>query len=200
MKKKVGNEILEWVLCFVVAYVIYLIINYFIGTISGIKQTSMYPTAKEGEKVVISRRVLWNKTLKRGDIVTIEAPIGMGENGQALYKDYKGLDWFVYHIMEIGKRSYIKRIVALEGEHLYISEEGEIFINDEKLTEAYLTETTTPRSGPIYDLVIPDGCVFVMGDNRSASKDSREFGAIPLSKVEAKVGIRVLPLSKIGAI
>ncbi len=69
MNNKVKKEIWEWIVCFVVAYVIYLVLNYFIGTISGVKQVSMYPTVKEGEKVVISRRILWNKEIKREDVV-----------------------------------------------------------------------------------------------------------------------------------
>ena len=48
--KKVFFEIIEWVVCFLIAYILYLVINYFFGTISCVKQTSMYPTAKEGEK------------------------------------------------------------------------------------------------------------------------------------------------------
>lgn len=200
MKRKIGKEILEWVICFVVAYVIYLIVNYFIGTVSGIKQSSMYPTAKDGEKVLISRRVLWNKEIKRGDIVTIEAPLGLGEEGLAEYSKHKGLGWFSYHVMGIGKKSYIKRVIALEGEHLVIAEDGKIYIDDEKLEEDYLTEENTPRLGDVYDIIVPEGYVFVMGDNREGSKDSREFGAVPVDKIEGKVGIRIWPLNKIGAL
>ncbi len=200
MKRKIGKEILEWVICFVVAYVIYLIVNYFIGTVSGIKQSSMYPTAKDGEKVLISRRVLWNKEIKRGDIVTIEAPLGLGEEGLAEYSKHKGLGWFSYYVMGIGKKSYIKRVIALEGEHLVIAEDGKIYIDDKKLEEDYLTEENTPRLGDVYDITIPEGYVFVMGDNREGSKDSREFGAVPVDKIEGKVGIRIWPLNKIGAL
>ena len=49
--KNVAKEIFEWVICFVVAYIIYLFINYFIGTISGVKQVSMFPTARENERL-----------------------------------------------------------------------------------------------------------------------------------------------------
>lgn len=200
MNNKVKKEIWEWIVCFVVAYVIYLVLNYFLGTISGVKQVSMYPTVKEGEKVVISRRILWNKEIKRGDIVTIEAPLSVDEKGLAVYRKYSGISWVIHNFMGIGKISYIKRVIALEGEHLYISEKGEVYIEDEKLEETYLTEDTTLRIGNVYDIVVPKGYVFVMGDNRDESKDSRTFGAIPLKKVEGKVGIRVWPLNKMGAI
>ena len=68
------KEILEWVVCFLIAYAIYLVLSYFVGTIAGIKQSSMYPTAKEGERVLISRRILFNKSIERSDVVIVEAP------------------------------------------------------------------------------------------------------------------------------
>lgn len=204
MNNKVVKEILEWIVCFIIAYVIYLVINYFLGTVAGVKQSSMYPTAKEGERVVISRRIFFNKILSRGDIITVEAPViykSDDQDIQARYINKKGISWFTYKIMGIGKRSYIKRIIALEGEHLYISEDAEVYINDEKLEEPYLSDSVaTPRTGPHYDIVVPQGHIFVMGDNREGSMDSREFGTIPISKVEGKALIRIWPLNKIGKI
>lgn len=201
MKNKWIKETLEWIVCFIIAYVIYLVLNYFVGTIAGVKQSSMYPTSKEGDRVLISRRVLFNKSLSRGDVVIVEAPIDTEDNtsGIAQYEERNGLNYFTYKVMGLGKRSYIKRIIALPGEHIYISEEGDVYINDELLKEKYLVEgLKTPRMGDVYDVVVPEGYVFVMGDNREGSKDSRVFGAIPIDKVEGKVVIRIWPLNKIG--
>lgn len=203
--KNVWKEIFEWIVCAITAYIIYLILNYFIGTISGIKQTSMYPNCKEGEKVIISRRKLWNKELKTGDIVTLEAPIyyeeKLNDDMIADYPKYEGINWFTYEIMGIGKKSYIKRIIATEGEHIYISEEGKVYVNDNEFEEPYLKESTfTTRSGEYYDLIVPEGCVFVMGDNRKESVDSRILGAIPIQKIEGKVISRIWPLNRIGKI
>jgi len=204
MKSKLKKEILDWFLCFLVAYIIYLFINYFIGNISGIKQVSMSPNIKEGEKVIIARRVIFSKKINRGDIVTIEAPKASAniskQEHQAQYASYKGLSWFAKEFMGLGKISYIKRVIATEGEHLFISEEGKVYINDQVLAESYLTENITDRTGRFYDMVVPDGCVFVMGDNRDESKDSREIGAIPIKQVEGKVKLRIWPINKIGAI
>jgi len=197
------KEILEWVLCFVIAYAIYLVINYFIGTVAGIKQSSMYPTSKEGDRVVISRRVLFNKAINRSDVVILEAPIDVESNNTdyAVYENKTGLGYFTYNIMGLGKRSYIKRVIGLPGDHLYIAETGEVYINDELLDEPYLVEgLKTPRTGSYYDVEIPEGYVFVMGDNREGSKDSRELGLIPINKVEGKVVIRIWPLNKIGSL
>ena len=73
--KAIIKEILEWVLCLVIAYVLYLIINYFVGTISGVKQVSMLPTTKENDRLIISRPTIFKRDLKYGDIVTFEAPL-----------------------------------------------------------------------------------------------------------------------------
>ena len=205
MKNKVIREVLDWIICIVIAYVLYLIINYFFGTVSGVKQSSMYPTCKQGDKVIISRRVIKPKEIKRGQIVTLEAPLfGAGlEIGDniALYPEYQGVSNFAYQVMGIGKKSYIKRVVALEGEHIYISQDGKVYINDELLEEKYLQDdVNTIRSGEFYDLTVPEDCVFVMGDNREESADSRAFGCVPIEKIEGNVVCRIWPLNKIGKI
>lgn len=203
-KNKVVKEVVEWVVCFLVAYVIYVCINYFIGTIAGIRQTSMFPTAKEGERVIVGRRILYNHEVKRGQIVTISAPDDMAKDPEdivATYIDRQGFDWFVYNVLEIGKKSYIKRVIAVGGDSLKITEDGTVILNGEVLDEPYLPKkTTTPITGNYYDIQVPEGYIFVMGDNRAASRDSREFGVIPLSKVEGIVHIRIWPLNKIGEI
>jgi len=204
LKNKVLNEILEWAICFVIAYVIYVCINYFLGTIAGIRQSSMFPTAKEGERVIVGRRILYNKELERGDIVTLAAPdedLKKDDSIYATYIEHTGFNWFTYNILEIGKKSYVKRIIALGGDSIKITETGAVYLNGELLEEEYLgDDVTTPITGPYYDLVVPEGYAFVMGDNRGASKDSREFGVVPLNKIEGKVHIRIWPLNKLGEI
>lgn len=203
MKNKVVREILDWVVCIIIAYVLYVIINYFFGTVSGVKQSSMYPTAKNGDKLIISRRVISPKKLERGQIVTLEAPVfevGMElKDNVAFYPEYDGWTKFAYSVLGIGKKSYVKRIVALEGEHLFISEDGKVYIDNKLLEEDYLNDDIkTIRSGEFYNLTVPEGCVFVMGDNRVESADSRLFGAIPEDKIEGNVICRIWPLNKTG--
>ena len=77
---------------------------------------------------------------------------------------------------------------------------GNVYVNDQKQNEVYLDGVKTPRRGDFYDVTVPEGYVFVMGDNRAGSSDSREFGCIPLEKVEGRVKIRIWPLSQIGKI
>lgn len=200
------KEATEWVICFIVAYIIYLIINFFFGTISCVKQTSMFPTAKEGDRVTIQRSKVFKKQLKYEDIIIFESPIDRvigkkhNENETADFIEKKGFSAFTYYFLGFGKSEYIKRVIGLPGDHIKITENGEVYRNDEKLEETYLTERYTPINGEYTDVVVPENCIYVMGDNRSYSKDSRYFGCIPIEKVTGYVGIRVWPLNRLGKI
>lgn len=202
-EKSVPREILSWVICIVSAFVVALLIKYFIFTPTLVKQGSMTPTILDGERVLINRLVrTFNMEIKRGDIVTLEKPSSEADETQiAKYDTIRGLkNKFVYYVLELTKTSYIKRVIGLPGEHVYIAN-GEVYINGEKLDEPYLTEgLETPRRGVFYDVEVPEGCIFVMGDNRTGSLDSREFGCIPLDKVEGRVSIRIWPLNKFGKV
>lgn len=199
--KTIIKEITEWVLCFVIAYVLYLIINYFIGTISGVKQVSMLPTTKENDRLIISRTVLFEKDLKYGDIVTFEAPLDdsleKNDNNIASYTEKVGISSFFYNFMGIGKSSYIKRVIGLPGDHIVIADDGSVYRNDEKLDEPYLNEQFTNKD-TYNDIVVPAGTVYMMGDNRLSSKDSRFFGCVPIDKINGYVLIRVWPFNKFG--
>lgn len=208
--KNVLREIAEWVICFIIAYVLYLILNYFVGTISGVKQVSMYPTAKEGERVILQRTVLFKHELKYGDIITFEAPLAKSDNflvepnnekptsKVAEYAEYTGFNSFLHNFIGIDKVSYIKRVIGLPGDNIYVSESGEVYRNGEKLDEPYLRDGITSRSGNYINVDVPEGSVFVMGDNRLESKDSRVFGCIPIDKVNGYVVCRVWPLNRLG--
>lgn len=210
-KEKIKKEIIEWVFCFIVAYLLYLLLNYFVGTISGVKQISMKPTANEGEKVLIQRTVFGKKELKHGDIITFFAPstnvskteiepgkVLEGNEAIANYDEHLGLEAFTYNFMGISKRSYIKRVIGIAGDHIVINEDGTVYRNNEKLEESYLKDGTTSRNGAYVDIIVPENSVFAMGDNRLQSMDSRSFGCVPLSKIDGYVISRIWPLNKIG--
>ena len=197
------KEIGEWIVAFVIAYVIYTCINFFFGTISGVKQISMYPTAKEGEKVVIQRPTIFKRELKKGMIITFEAPIftvDKTENNIAVFPKPKGIKKFAYDFLGIGKKSYIKRLIGLPGDRVQIAEDGSVILNGEPLEEKYLNPEKKSLNGKYMDIVVPKDTVFAMGDNRGYSGDSREFGCIPIEKINGYVITRVWPLNKFGKI
>lgn len=206
-KKSVAREIMEWIVCIVIAFSLALFIKFFIFTPTLVMQESMTPTVLNGERVLINRLFRTFKwDLKRGDIITFEAPSNLemaNGNLTATYYDKEDpLDSFFYNVMEIGKISYIKRVVGLPGERVEIRD-GKVYINGELLEEKYLVptqRTDIPEGGVPSDFVVPEGYVFAMGDNRTGSSDCRAFGCVPIEKVEGRVSIRIWPLNKLGGI
>lgn len=205
------KEILEWIYCIIIAVVLALLFRYYIGTPTIVKQVSMKPTLIQNQRLWLNR---WDRTTKklpkRGDIITFEAPSGLyTENelkeGAPIAKYEKSptgiLGKFFYYVVEIGKDSYIKRAIALPGEHVQIKD-GKVYINNEELEEAYLQPgiVTSAKVEGLDDFIVPENCVFAMGDNRNHSTDCREFGCIPLEKIESKVAIRIWPLSLWGKV
>ena len=208
-----AKDILEWIYCIVIAIVLALLVRYFIGTPTIVKQPSMYPTLKENQRLILNRLDrTFNKTPNRGDIVTFEAPTENYiapseadlENPVAVYHNEDGMNWFqrfTYEVLEVGKTSYIKRVIALPGEHVKI-ENGYVYINGEKLEENYLQEgvITDDLQGVFSDITVPEGYVFCLGDNRSKSTDCRRFGCIPIDKIEGKVVLRFWPFDVFGKV
>ena len=106
---------------------------------------------------------------------------------------------FVYYVLEFTKRSYIKRVIALEGQHVVI-EDNKVYVNGVEIDEDYLQEDVVTESSVFYDFIVPEGYLFAMGDNRTKSTDCRELGCIPLDKVEGIVSFRFWPFSEFGGI
>ncbi len=201
----------EWGICILIAVVIALAFRYFIGTPTIVQQPSMYPTLVSGERLWLNR---WPKTIhkmpSKGDIITFEAPSTtvlstdeIKENVVARYENEPTSLWgkFKHYVLEAGKTSYIKRVIGVPGDHIVIKD-GILYINDEPQNESYVQPGIVTDNGNGYctDIVVPENSVFVMGDNRPQSTDSRCFGCIPLEKIESKVWIRIWPFNKFGQI
>lgn len=206
------KDIFEWIYCIVIAVVLALLIRYYVGTPTIVKQSSMYPTFKQNERLILNRIYRTKKTVpQRGEVITFESPSlsyvdpsNADLNNPTAEYENEHNGWFlkfVYNVLEIGKTSYIKRVIGLPGEHVQIKD-GKVYINGEELEENYLSENVVTEStdGAFTDLVVPEGTVFVMGDNRGASSDSRRFGCIPYDKIESKVCLRFWPLNRFGVI
>ena len=208
-----AKDILEWVYCIIIAVVLALLVRYFVGTPTIVKQPSMYPTLKEDQRLILNRLDrTFNKTPQRGDIVTFEAPSENYipyseadlENPVAVYnndEDMNVFEKFAYKVLEINKISYIKRVIALPGEHVKI-EDGYVYINGKRLEEDYLQEgiITDDLQGAFVDITVPEGYVYCLGDNRSKSTDCRRFGCIPIDKIEGKVVLRFWPFDVFGKV
>lgn len=205
MVKETAKEVLEWTYCIIIALTLALLIRYFVGTPTIVQQPSMFPTLKQGQRLVLNRLPrTFKKMPQRGDIITFEAPSkSYADNVKASYENEpQGMfSKFIYYGIEAGKTSYIKRVIALPGEHVRI-ENDKVYINDKELEETYLQPgvITESKNTLLTDFIVPEGCIFAMGDNRLQSSDCRAFGCIPLEKIESIVWIRFWPLNLFGKI
>ena len=149
---------------------------------------------------------------KRGEIITFEAPTRVTNidkenvdlsNPVAKYENEPTslLGKFTYYVLESGKTSYIKRVIALPGEHVEIKD-GYVYINGELLKEDYLPAgiVTDIERGVYDDFIVPENTIFAMGDNRPHSTDCRIFGCIPLENIESTVSFRFWPLNLFGKV
>lgn len=207
------KEILEWTYCVIIAVILALLVKYYIGIPTVVQQESMYPTLIEDQRLILDRTVrTFNKEIKRGDIVTFESPSTTRmsayeadlDNPVAKYENEpQGFgERFVYYVLETTKESYIKRVIGVAGDHIKI-ENGKVYLNGEELDEPYLqpgVETKAEHNEVFLDLTVPEGYVFLLGDNRTKSTDSRAFGCIPLEKIESRVLIRFWPLNLFGVV
>jgi len=208
-EKSKGREIMEWIVCVLIAVILALFVRYFISTPTVVQQPSMETTLMPNERLLLNKlAITMHSGFNRGDIVTFEAPsVTMvpsymidPNNPVAVY------DWningiftkFAYYVLETTKTSYIKRVIGLPGDHVQI-QNGKVYINGQVLDEPYLQPGVVTQMLPetyFSDVIVPQNCLFLMGDNRGSSSDSRAFGCIPIDKIESKVLIRIWPLNK----
>lgn len=205
------KDIIEWIVCILIALVIAIAFRYFIGTPTIVQMPSMRPTLEPDQRLWLNRWVKTTKTMpSKGDIITFEAPSTsflsneeISKSQIARYENEPTSLWgkFSYYVLEINKKSYIKRVIGVPGDHVVIKD-GKVYINDQEFNEPYLRSgvVTDGEHGNCVDITVPENTVFVMGDNRPQSTDSRSFGCVPLEKIESKVWIRIWPLNLFGKI
>lgn len=158
----------------VAALIAFLIMQFIKPTI--VKESSMQPTLFENNYIFLSKQSYKFADPKRGDIIVFHTNLTTQKGEEKLL---------------------IKRIIGLPGDEISIMD-GNVFINGEKQEEDYILEGFT--SGYLEDFVVPEGEIFVMGDNRGVSLDSRaeEIGTIDIDKIVGKAFFRLYPFGDIG--
>lgn len=178
----IKKEVWEWVQAIVIAVVIAFILRTFVLTLVKVQGESMEPTLQQSDRLYVNRFMY---TPEKGDIV-------------------------IFRPASDPKRPYVKRVIATEGDSVYIDfETGEVFINGEVLDEEYILEPTHRNGSYITGLmehgtyskenpiIVEKDKVFVMGDNRNNSKDSREIGQVPNDEIIGHALFRFWPLDNI---
>ncbi len=177
---KYKKEIIEWVITIGAAALIAFVINMFGGLVI-VEGQSMNPTLNDNDMLI---RVAYRaNTPDYGDIIAFKTDLPH--------------PWKIYRALGVTK-ALVKRVIGLPGDHIYI-ENGDVYRNEEKLNEPYLKDGTTDGN---IDVVVPLGHLFVMGDNRLNSNDSRRsvIGFIELEDVIGKVKFKLFPIKEAGAV
>ena len=168
-----------WVRDILIACAIALLIMVFIKP-TVVQERSMQPTLYADNYILLSRQAYLFSEPRHGDIVVFNSTLPLNENEND------------------GNKLLIKRVIAVYGDHLVITN-GNVYINGVRQTELYIAEMET--SGEI-DRVIPRGTVFVMGDNRRQSVDSRSdrVGVVDVDEIVGRAFFRLFPFNAIGPI
>lgn len=193
-KVNIGREILEWIAYFLAAVVIASLLQSQLYALTTVHQSSMQNTLFEGHMLIMDKLSYQLSEPKKGDIIVFlknEDTKGFIKRFEVFFKDVQ-----LRFQKDFRSNRLIKRVIALAGDKVDIRD-GKVYINDELLDEPYV-KGITPGMGLEYPLVVPEGHVFVMGDNRENSLDSRSFGPVSLNSIEGKAIFRIYPFSEIG--
>lgn len=193
-KNSVGREVFEWFLVIVAALLISMVIKAFIFSTYQVNMVSMENTLFEGHNVIVYKTGYFFNKPKHGEIIVF-----MHEEGQ-----FKSLFKYL-PVRNPGEVDYIKRVIGLPGDQIDIKEDGFVYrksVGDSeftKLEEPY-TKGLTTSHGMQLPFTVPEGKLFVMGDNREQSLDSRQIGPIDIDTVIGKAVLRIWPFSEFGGL
>lgn len=176
-EKKVSSSenLFEWVETLVIAFFAVILFFTFVFRLAAVNGESMLPTLVDKDRLIVSYLFY---TPKNGDIVIVN-------------NDNPALEKVI-----------VKRVIATEGQTVDIDfDSGEVKVDGKVLQEDYINNLTLlDEGGHNYPVTVPENCVFVMGDNRMNSLDSRDsrVGFVPEEEILGKVSLRIFPFSRFG--
>lgn len=175
------RSLIEWVVVIAGALLVALLIKAFLVQAFYIPSESMVPTLEVGDRVLVNKLSYKLHDVNRGDLIVFERPEGEAN------QDVKDL---------------IKRVVGLPGDQIVIKQNS-VWINGGQLDEGYLPDGTLTKQGSRNCVdespcVVPDDSLWVMGDNREHSFDSRYFGPIEEDTVVGRAFLRIWPFNSLG--
>ena len=174
-KKKRQAGLLELLVIILVAFVlVFGFVRPFVVEAFRIPTESMVPTLEVGDRVLANKFIYRFTEPERGDVVVFDSVEG---DGQTL----------------------IKRVAGVEGDEIRV-QGGTLFVNGETRDEPYLNQYIPDQSTPYGPATVPEDHVFVLGDNRGNSGDSRVFGAVPVENVKGEAFLVFWPPSHIGSV
>jgi len=177
----IKNEILEWFESFVFAMLIVQLVFIFIFRIVMVDGRSMNNTLSDGDRLIMTHV---NYTPERDDVVVVDS--------------------------DAAGKILIKRVIGIEGDKIKIDyTNNHVYVNDQQISNEHIKEImidngyfdrTYMTENGVYEYEVPENCVFVMGDNRNDSKDSRSIGYVPEESIMGKAVFRIFPLNQLGKV
>ena len=178
------------------AAVIAIVIKTFVAQAFYIPSASMEPQLAAGDRVVVSRIAYDLHEPNRGDIVVFDDPLEPEAGGDSFLLVRAGREALeAIGVIRPDDKELIKRVVGLPGETVS-ARGGTVYIGDRPLTEPYLPDDVLQSDFP--PTLVPEDHVFVLGDNRSNSKDSRVFRAVPVDSIVGRAIARVWPPGRVA--
>ena len=169
-KKEEGRDLYEWVQALVCSVLAVVLLFTFVVRLIGVDGHSMVPTLQDGDRLLVLNS-LWDDDYQHGDIVVLRK------------------DTFL-------EEPIVKRVIATEGQTVDIDfVSGAVYVDGELLEEDYINEPTYVEEGTEFPLTVPEGSIFVMGDNRNHSSDSRssDLGTVDTRYVIGKAVFLLFP-------
>jgi signal peptidase I len=177
--KKLGTIFLDILETVVIALAIFVIIYLFLFQPHQVRGNSMYPNFHDADYLLTDKISYRLNEPKKGDVVIFVAPKN---------EEY----------------DYIKRIVALPGEEVSINESDQVLVNNQIINEPFLAGDIKTYGGNFLEIgktiTVPEDQYFVLGDNRSHSSDSRDWGFVPKENLVGKAWFRYWPLERMGLV
>lgn len=206
-EKKVnwGKEIFEWIYTIVIALIIALVVKSFVFDVVRVDGPSMNPTLQNNDRLIVTK--LGYKP-RQGDIIILDSTYSKRQQYIDELEKRSGHEQTIFEKLQmkfnlpatLKTKYYVKRVIALPGQTVDIID-NKVYVDGQQLDEPYYSgDTHKLDSGVVYPVTVQEDCVFVMGDNRGNSTDSRSslLGQVPYEAVFGKAQLRFWPLGSIG--
>ncbi|MFC5369853.1 signal peptidase I [Arcanobacterium bovis] len=209
--QRILSSLVEFGVVIVVALLCAVLLKTFLVQPFEIPSESMMNTLVPGDRIMVNKLADSEQELQRGDVVVFvdpgqwlnDAPVEQNSGVVGVLKDFGQL---IGLLPQNAGTHLVKRIIGMPGDHVSCAGQGaKILVNGKPIDETYLPQGIQPSMDQ-FDVVVPQNHIWVMGDNRSNSKDSRfhqratGFGFVPIANIEGRAWLKIYPMSRFGRI